>query len=248
MRFEAVPVIDGEAAGLAALGRQRIDIVISLALPPVPESLGGRARLGTLVPLLGGHRDARRAVHRPLAFLAGNRAMTIAVHRAGKRGIAGPALAEACVRSTASARLEAVDDALFNVVPLLLARACSTTLTAAPAVTQRPITRDGTRLRGLVVRVMLGMRAVMVERLAAFIALPQWNVGVVGDPIHRFLEDDYVPQIAWLPRAPRVASSRIRFHSHPMSAVGSSSPTTSSLVGASSPQSTVRESTSPLAQ
>ena len=43
---------------------------------------------------------------------------------------------------------------------------------------------------------------------------------MVDDPIHRFLEEAYVPQVAWLPRPSRVDSSRTRSGFRPKSGGG----------------------------
>jgi hypothetical protein len=213
-RFGRVPVLADDAAGLAALARERIDLVISFAPQPVPESVGPEASLGTLVLLLAGHRDARRAVHRPLAFLKGDRSMTMGVRRVDEAARPGPTLVDACVRSTGSARVQGVDDALLNVAPLLFTRACLTpTSSALPTVPARAAGHDtGTDRPAR--RAALGLQS-LVDRISAFITSPQWNVGVVGDPIHRFLEETYDPQVAWLPR-----SSRGRFIADPFGLAG----------------------------
>jgi hypothetical protein len=202
-RFEPVPVINDDDAGLATLEREPIDVVISLGLLPIPESIRRRTSGGALLLELAGHRDARRAVHRPIAFLEGNRSMTMGVRRADERGEPGPPLVEACVRSTGSARVQGVDDALLNVAPLLFARACLMPNDATPTAVPEPTPRHSARERRPVQRVTLGMQSLVVDRLCALVASPQWNVGVVSDPIHRFLDDTYEPQIAWLPRATR---------------------------------------------
>ena len=156
------------------------------------------ATRGSWIPLIAGHRDPRRALHRPVARLAGDRRLIVGVHRADDHGRPASPVAEVCLRSTGSARVESVDQALLEVLPAHV-----------DASVRRRGGRDvddASAVRHTATGCGAGPGVGWCSRRrasAVSIASPQWNVGLVDAPIERFLDPDFAPSVRWLPRPAR---------------------------------------------
>lgn len=121
-------------------------------------------------------------------------------------------LGRAFSRTRHHSYVRTVDDALLGA-SALPARACRTLLAGldaaaeAPNSTERaappaggssvPANRD-------VLRLLVTMASRFVrDQAKALLLAPQWNVGVVDAPIHRFVESSAIPEPRWLPRRGR---------------------------------------------
>jgi len=203
-----VQVSSAPAAGLADAA-PHLDAILCLA-PCAAEALRAVAPLGALAPRYGvwafrfgpdgawdrAHPAAWEIIHDELLLGASLQRLPDA-HGGGR------VLRSGCARIL-RASFSASADAALAMCAAWPAQACndiryghSDRWPVAPAVADlRGAPGD---LQTIRLNLMLGLNA--LRELAARTMLPRWNIGVVEQPIARFLEPGFVPVIRWLPLA-----------------------------------------------
>jgi hypothetical protein len=195
--FVELPATDAvPSRAVGAPTAHHVDLLVSLSESPWSEPINRLGDRGSWVIRVAGHRNPRRGLFRPLARIAGDRRLVVGVHRADSRGRPASMVVEACVRSTGSARAQSVDEALLEVLPAMLTRAC--VAEACDTSKRGAVLTHDARVHGA--RHALALAA---ARLGGLLASPYWNVGVVDAPIERFLDPTFSPRVRWLPRPAR---------------------------------------------
>jgi hypothetical protein len=183
-----------------------VDVLMHFSPRPAPAGLARAARRGVWTVELGGAGDDTAAVLSELR--TGTPVVSAALLRCAEGDAPAIVLGRAYLRVRPHSYVRTLDDALFGAAPLA-ARACRALVEgAAPesfdsdARDQPPARRAPTNRDVLAAAARIG-RSFVRAQVAAIAASPQWNVGVVDAPIHRFLDDGFEGPVHWFPRADR---------------------------------------------
>ena len=186
-----------------------LDVVLQLSAATVPASFVRLARRGVWSLHTGGdrtnHADDMTGYRE---ILSGTAVTTAELRCRNESDAATVLLGQAFFRTRAHSYVRNLDDVLFGAARLP-ARACRAILAGAEPSPVSDTEHGGTPARAapttqdtLTFATRLGANFVR-SQLTAILRSPQWNVGVVDAPIHRFLDASFEPRVKWFPKPRR---------------------------------------------
>jgi hypothetical protein len=199
---------DVDEALLATLARLELDVVLQLSPAPVPASLPGVARLGVWSMHARGDRHGNSVLAPGFWEIRRGAAVTAVELRSRTEANAPTVVGQAFFRTRSHTYVRTLDDALFGAA-VLPARACRAILAGAEPFAMTDVTDD--RVSSTTTPTNRDLFAFAARLFANFVTSqvmaiacsPQWNVGVVDAPVHRFLDPSFRPRVRWIPKAPR---------------------------------------------
>jgi hypothetical protein len=185
-----------------------LDVVIQLCPSPRSAPLARLARREVWSLHFGGEAETAADVAPGFWEILNGTAVTTAelISRSDSTTVL---LGQAFFSTRAHSYVRTLDDTLFGAADLP-ARACRAILAgAAPSAAGRsepasrpPAPAQPTNREMIRFATRLGANFVRSQFMAIAFS-PQWNVGVVDAPIHRFLDASFEPSVRWMPKSPR---------------------------------------------